>query len=119
MMDEVPTLLTLFNLYCLFKGPISKHSHIGSKASLYEFGVAVVGWGGVGWGTIQSITQICMFKASLGPPQYCFGLPHDNGIPRFPKSGLFEMLGRNANFSVHFGITKLKSLGLGFSNLWF
>lgn len=114
MMDEVPTLLTLFNLYYLFKGPISKHSHIGSKASLYEFCVAVVGWG-----TIQSITQLRMFKASLGPPQYCFGLPHDNGIPRFPKSGSFEMLGRNANFSVHFGITKLKSLGLGFSSLWF
>lgn len=32
--DEGPTLMTSFNL----EGPVSKHSHLGVRASAYEFG---------------------------------------------------------------------------------
>lgn len=36
--DQSPTLRTSFNFNCLLKGPISKYSHMGGRASTYEFG---------------------------------------------------------------------------------
>ena len=36
-LDEDPTLMTSFNLNYLFKDTISKYSHIGVMASMYDF----------------------------------------------------------------------------------
>ena len=38
LLDKGLTLRTIFNLNYLFKGPISKYSHMGIRASTYELG---------------------------------------------------------------------------------
>lgn len=37
LLDQGPTLKTFFNLNCLLKCPVSKYSHLGVRASPYEF----------------------------------------------------------------------------------
>ena len=37
LLDQGPTLMTSFNLNYLLTGPISKYSHTGVRALMYEF----------------------------------------------------------------------------------
>lgn len=38
LLDQGPTLMTLFKLNCFHKDPVSKYVHVGIRATTYEFG---------------------------------------------------------------------------------